>query len=81
MRYSFDRGRERQYAVRTMCRVMKVHPSGFCAWEHVPESARTIESRRLSGQIKQRWIQCSTVYGCCKISDDLQYTGERFGEQ
>ena len=81
MRYAFIRDHESQYAVRTMCRVMKVHPSGFYAWKHVPESARTIENRRLLGQIKQCWIQSGTVYGYRKISDDLQDMGERCGEQ
>ena len=81
MRYAFIRDHESQYAVRTMCRVMKVHPSGFYAWKHVPESARTIENRRLLGQIKQCWIQSGTVHCYCKISDDLQDMGERCGEQ
>ncbi len=81
MRYAFIRDHESQYAVRTMCRVMKVHPSGFYAWKHVPESARTIENRRILVQIKQCWIQSGTVYGYRKIADDLQDLGERCGEQ
>jgi len=81
VRYAFIRDHENQYAVRTLCRVMKVHPSGFYTLKHVPESARMIENRRLLGQIKQCWIQSGTVYGYRKISDDLQDMGERCGEQ
>ena len=44
MRYAFIRDHEQQFAVRTMCRVMKVHPSGFYAWKHTPDSARAWHS-------------------------------------
>ncbi len=75
------RDHESQYVVLTIFRVMKVHPSGFYVWKHVPESACTIENRRILGQIMQCWIQSGTVYGYRKISDDLQDMGERCGEQ
>ncbi len=81
MRYTFIRDHESHYAVRKMCGVMKLHPSGFYARMRVPESAHTIESGRLLGQIKQCWIQSGTVSGYRKISDVLHDMGERCGEQ
>jgi putative transposase len=64
-----------------MCRVMKVHSSGFYAWKQTPDSACTVENRRLLGQIKQCWIQDGSVYGYRKISDDLRDIGGSYGEQ
>ncbi len=49
MRYAFISDHEQQFAVRIMCRVMKVHPSGFYAWKQTPDSPRALENRRLLG--------------------------------
>ncbi len=81
MRYAFIRDHERQHAVRTLCRVLKVHPSGYYAWRHQPRSARNIENQRLTGQIKQSWLHSGAVYGYRKVHADLRDLGEPCGEQ
>ncbi len=81
MRYAFIRDHERQHAVRTLCRVLKVHPSAYYAWKHQPRSARSVENQRLTGQIKQFWLQSGAVYGYRKVHADLRDLGERCGEQ
>lgn len=81
MRYAFIRDHERQHAVRTLCRVLKVHPSGYYAWKHHPRSARSVENQRLTGQIKQSWLQSGAVYGYRKVHADLRDLGEPCGEQ
>ncbi len=81
MKYAFIRDHQRQYAVRTLCRVLKVHPSGYYAWQRQPESRRGTENRRLTGQIKQSWLQSGAVYGYRKVHADLCDLGERCGEQ
>lgn len=59
--------------------MLKLHPSGYCAWRVNPESLRVKEDRRLFGHIKQSWLESGAVYGYRKIVDDLQELGERWG--
>ena len=63
-----------------MCRVMKVHPSGYYAWRASPQSARQIEDRRLTGLIKQFWLESGGVYGYRKVTSDLRELGESCGK-
>ncbi|EKF72738.1 transposase subunit B, partial [Alcanivorax hongdengensis A-11-3] len=44
-----------------------------------PRSARAIEDERLSGLIKQFWLESGAVYGYRKIHTDLREYGERCG--
>lgn len=81
MKYAFIRDHQRQYAVRTLCRVLKVHPSGYYAWRRQPASPHGTENQRLTGQIKQSWLQSGAVYGYRKVHADLRDLGECCGEQ
>lgn len=80
MRYGFIRSHRDQFRVRTMCRVLDVHPSGFYAWLKVPLSPRAREDRRQTGLIKQSWLESGCVYGYRKIYDDLRDLGETCGK-
>ena len=80
MRYAFIRAHEEQHSVRRMCRMMTVHPSGYYAWRVEPVSARQKEDQRLTGLIKQFWLESGGVYGFRKITDDLQEVGESCGK-
>ena len=80
MRYAFIRTHEEQHAVRTLCRMMVVHPSGYYAWRANPVSARAKEDQRLTGLIKQSWLESGGVYGYRKITDDLKELGETCGK-
>jgi len=80
VKYAFIRAHEEQHAVRTMCRMMKVHPSGYYAWRAEPVSPRGKEDRRLSGLIKQFWLESGGVYGYRKITGDLRDLGEACGK-
>ena len=62
-----------------MCKMLKIHPSGYYAWRLNPESLRAKEDRRLLGHIKQSWLESGAVYGYRKIFCDLQELGERCG--
>ena len=57
-----------------------VHPSGYYAWQKHPRSAGTIVNQRLTGLIKQFWLQSGGVYGYRKIHCDLRDIGEQCGE-
>jgi len=62
-----------------LCRVMKVHPSGYYAWLKQPYSKRYYENQRLLGSIKQSWLESGCVYGYRKIYHDLKDIGETCG--
>ena len=66
--------------MRWLCRLLEVHPSGYYAWQKHPRSAGTIVNQRLTGLIKQFWLQSGGVYGYRKIHCDLRDIGEQCGE-
>lgn len=80
MRYAFIKAHERVHAVRRLCKVLDVHPSGYYAWRRAPESARAVEDRRLLGRIKQSWLESGGVYGYRKVTEDMRELGERCGK-
>jgi len=59
--------------------MMSVHPSGYYAWRSAPVSSRQKEDLRLTGLIKQFWLESGGVYGYRKITDDLRDVGETCG--
>ena len=80
MRYAFIQEYLTQYPVRRLCKVLLVHPSGFYAWQHKPESERALDDRRLLGHIKQSWLESGSVYGYRKVRDDMRDLGETCGK-
>ena len=66
--------------VRGLCQLLDIHPSGYYAWEKQPKSARTKANERLTGLIKQCWLESGGVYGYRKIHQDLRELGESCGE-
>jgi putative transposase len=63
-----------------MCKVMTVNPSGYYAWKAEPISERQRENQRLTGLIKQCWLESGGTYGYRKITHDLRDLGERCGK-
>lgn len=59
--------------------MLDVHPSGYYAWSSKPLSKRDKANRRLTGLIKQFWLESGGVYGYRKIHSDLRDIGERCG--
>jgi len=80
VKYAFIRDHESQHAVRRMCTVMQVHPSGYYAWKTQPVSARAMQDQRISAHIRQCWEDSGRVYGYRKISRDLRERGETCGK-
>lgn len=58
---------------------MDVHPSGYYAWRNIPKSKRQKENERLTGQLKQFWLESGCVYGYRKLHRDLRDSGEQCG--
>lgn len=64
-----------------MCRVLRVHRSGFYAWLKAPESDRAKEDRRLLGLIREAYTNSGGAYGSPRIHLDLKEMGEPCGER
>lgn len=58
---------------------MELHPSGYYAWLKSPEAAKTKYDRKLTGLIKQFWLESGGVYGYRKIHVDLRDVGMKCG--
>ncbi|TBL82815.1 IS3 family transposase [Hafnia alvei] len=79
LRYAFIRDNSCCWPVRLLCRVLNVHPSGFYTWLQQPHSPRHQADLRLTGQIKQFWLESGCVYGYRKIHLDLRDSGQQCG--
>lgn len=80
MKYAFIRAHQTEFGVRAMCRVLRVHFSGFYAWLKEPLSRRALEDVRQTDLIRQAWSESGKVYGYRKLADDLRDQGERVSE-
>ncbi len=76
MRYAFVAEHRPLFSVRTMCRCLRIHPSGFYAWLKDPLSERAQEDVRQIELIRQAWNDSGKVYGYRKLHDDLLDQGE-----
>ena len=65
-----------EFRVSVMCRLLRVHRSGYYAWLCSPLAARAREDARLAGLIKQYWLESGAVYGYRKVTTDLRMQGE-----
>lgn len=64
-----------------MCRVMKVHRSGFYAWLKQPESKRAKQDLLLLKRIQKSYRESNGVYGSPRIHKDLTAEGIRIGRK
>ena len=76
VKYAFMREYRCEFSVTSMCRVFKLHRSGFYAWLRQPLSNRTREDQRLLRLIKGSYIASSETYGSPWIHRDLREAGE-----
>jgi len=80
VKYAFISAHREQFRVRAMCRVLRVHVSGFYAWLKEPLSHRAQEDVRQTALIRQAWIDSGRIYGYRKLADDLRDLGETISE-
>lgn len=80
MRYAFIEAHRPEFSVRSMCRMLMVHFSGFYAWLKEPLSLRAHEDLRQTEMIRQAWADSGKVYGYRKLHDDLLDQGETCSE-
>lgn len=62
-----------------MCRVLRVHRSGYYAWLKKPRSERAVEDARLLVKIKRFHQESGGTYGSPRIFKDLRDDGEICG--
>lgn len=68
-----------EFRVTSMCRVLKVHRSGFYAWLRRPSSTREAKNRRLMAAIRHYWEESDRSYGSPRIHRDLRESGIHCG--
>ncbi|MDP9650932.1 putative transposase [Paraburkholderia caledonica] len=65
-----------EFRLRSMCRVLGVHRSGYYVWLRQSSSAGQLADDRLLGLIKHHWLDSGSVYGYRKVTVDLSESGE-----
>ena len=71
MKYAFIKHHQATFTVTRMCGMMEVSCSAFYDWLKRPESARSIEDRRLSEKVKKSHEKSRETYGARRIVKDL----------
>ncbi|EID4390600.1 TPA: IS3 family transposase [Vibrio vulnificus] len=77
VRYAFIQEHHHSHSVRQLCQLFDVHPSGYYAWRSCAKSKRQRDNERLTGQLKQCWLESGGVYGYRKLHRDLRDIGEQ----
>ena len=66
---------QNEFRLTSMCRVLKVHRSGFYAWLREPISPRAKANEKLTEQIRTFYDQSMGIYGSPRIFFDLKEAG------
>jgi len=75
------RDHQAEFPIATMCRVLRVSPSGFYAWHKRGLSARAKRDVLLTAQITGFHARSDGTYGAPRILRDLQAVGERVSQK
>jgi putative transposase len=75
VKYAFIKEHRQEFRLLSMCRVLKVHRSGYYAWLKEPQSPRALENAKLSEQIRYYYDQSMVIYGSPRIYHDLREAG------
>lgn len=81
MRYAFIKEHRREFRVRSMCRVLRVVPSGFYKWLLSPKSRRQQDDEKLLVEIRHFFKESDSSYGSPRIHDDLSDIGIHCGRK
>lgn len=76
MKYAFIKSHHDLFAVTRMCHLMDVSQSAYYDWLKRPESARSIEDRRLGEKVKVSHEKSRKTYGARRIVKDLVENNE-----
>ena len=70
-----------QFRLHSMCRVLRVHRSGYYAWKAQPKSKRTLADESLMASIKRSFEDSQSIYGSPRVHCDLREEGIACGEK
>ncbi|WP_171047523.1 IS3 family transposase, partial [Pseudoalteromonas sp. S979] len=77
VKYAFIREHQNEFSIVAMCKLFKLHRSGFYAWLKKPLSDRAIEDNRLLKLIREFYVASGGTYGSPWIHADLREAGEK----
>lgn len=80
MKYAFIQAHRHEFKLTSMCRVLKVHRSGYYAWLDEPRSARAKANEALTAKIRESYDQSMGIYGSPRIFCDLKEAGVNCSE-
>jgi putative transposase len=80
VKYALIQAHRSEFKLISMCRVLRVHRSGFYAWLHEPLSPRAKVNEALTLKIKEFYDQSMGIYGSPRIFCDLREAGVACGE-
>jgi transposase InsO family protein len=79
MKYRFIEAHREEFAVRIMCRVLRVSPSGYYEWRKREPSARDQANAKLVEEIRRVFQRSRKTYGSPRIHAELKAQGKRCG--
>ena len=79
MRFAFVHGEKAHHAVRRLCSVLQVTPSGYYAWAHRGPSAQQRDNDRLKVRIRAIHTASCGTYGSPRIHEQLRQDGVPVG--
>ena len=69
------RANQAEFAVRTLCQVLGISPSGYYAWKDRPPSARAVENGRLLERMREIHTFSRETYGRPRMYAELRDEG------
>ncbi len=66
-----------KFPVEKMCKALKISKSGYYAWRNRPESARSLENKRITARIQEVFDESKATYGSPRITKELNEAGTR----
>ncbi|BCS32393.1 transposase [Luteitalea sp. TBR-22] len=75
MRFAWIATEKATHPLRVLCRVLRVTPSGFYAWQRRPLSAHARRDGELDVRIRALFTKARQRYGSPRIHDDLREAG------
>ncbi len=70
-----DDAEKADYPIATPCSLLGVSRSGFYAWRERPESAHTVEDRRLAVLVREAYERSRKTYGSPRVHFELAESG------
>ena len=75
MKYAFVECQRGQHSVRTLCRALRVSPSGYYAARSRPPSARDERQSSLTTKIRDVHLASRETYGAPRVHAELSIQG------